>query len=113
MLILPEIEKFYPESLRGYKRFLLREYLQHKVLQIIFDSEFANKLAFLGGTCLRIVHGNARFSEDVDFDNFNISEDAFEKVAGIIHQELKNEGYSVELKTVYKGAYHCYIRFPE
>ncbi len=62
MLTLPEIEKFYPESLRGYKRFLLREYLQHKVLQIVFNSEFADKLAFLGGTCLRIVHGNTRFS---------------------------------------------------
>jgi predicted nucleotidyltransferase component of viral defense system len=113
MLTLPEIEKFYPESLRGYKRFLLREYLQHKILQIVFDSEFASKLAFLGDTCLRIVHGNARFSEDIDFDNFNISEDAFEKVAAVIHHELVSEGYSVELKTVYKGAYHCYIRFPE
>ena len=30
MLTLPEIEKNYPESLRGFKRFILREYLQHK-----------------------------------------------------------------------------------
>ncbi|MGI4871815.1 MAG: nucleotidyl transferase AbiEii/AbiGii toxin family protein [Janthinobacterium lividum] len=26
-------------------------------------------LLFPGGTCLRIVHGNQRFSEDLDFDN--------------------------------------------
>jgi predicted nucleotidyltransferase component of viral defense system len=113
MLTLPEIEKFYPEALRGYKRFLIREYLQHKILQIIFDSEYANQFAFLGGTCLRIVHGNVRFSEDIDFDNFKISEDAFEKVAEITQLELSKQGYSVEMKTVYKGAYHCYIRFPE
>ena len=36
MLTLPEIEKNYPEPLRGFKRFILREYLQHKILQIIF-----------------------------------------------------------------------------
>ena len=62
MLTLSEIENNYPENLRGYKRFILREYLQHKLLQIIFDSEYANQFCFLGGTCLRIVHGNTRFS---------------------------------------------------
>lgn len=113
MLTLPEIEKFYPESLRVNKRFLLREYLQHKILQIVFESEHARKFAFLGGTCLRIVHGNTRFSEDIDFDNFYIGEENFEAVATIITRELAKEGYEVEMRTVYKGAYHCYIRFPE
>lgn len=113
MLTLPEIEKNYPENLRGFKRFILREYLQHKILQIIFDSEYALHLAFLGGTCLRIVHGNARFSEDLDFDNFKLKENVFEDIAGLIKKQLEREGYTVEMKTVYKGAYHCYIRFPK
>lgn len=113
MLTLPQIENFYPETLRNYKRFLLREYLQHKILQIVFESEFATKLVFMGGTCLRIVHGNNRFSEDLDFDNFKIEEAAFEQVAEVIQKELSKEGYVVEMKTVYKGAYHCHIRFPE
>lgn len=113
MLTLPQIENFYPEALRNYKRFLLREYLQHKILQIVFESEFATKLVFMGGTCLRIVHGNNRFSEDLDFDNFKIEEAAFEQVAEVIQKELSKEGYVVEMKTVYKGAYHCHIRFPE
>ena len=26
---------------------------------------------------------------------------------------MEQEGYEVEMKTVFKGAYHCYIRFPE
>lgn len=84
MLTLSEIEKNYPENLQGFKRFIVREYLQHKLLQILFDSEYANELCFLGGTCLRIVHGNTRFSEDLDFDNFSIAEDTFAKVSGIL-----------------------------
>lgn len=113
MLTLTEIENFYPENLRSNKRFLLREYLQHKILQIIYDSEYANSLTFLGGTCLRIVYGNNRFSEDLDFDNFKIEEATFQDIASLIQKELSKEGYSVEMKTVYKGAYHCHIRFPE
>jgi predicted nucleotidyltransferase component of viral defense system len=113
MLTLPEIEKNYPEPLRVFKRFILREYLQHKILQIIFDSEFAGGLVFLGGTCLRIVHGNTRFSEDLDFDNIQLKEDVFEKIALLIRKQLEQEGYHVEMRTVYRGAYHCYIRFPE
>ena len=113
MLTLSEIEKFYPENLRSYKRFLLREYLQHKILQIIFESEYATKLVFLGGTCLRVVYGNNRFSEDLDFDNFRIEEAAFKNVSEFIKKELSKEGYTVEMKTVFKGAYHCFIRFPE
>jgi len=112
MLPLIEIEKQYPPGLRIYKRFMLREYLQHKILQIIYDSAFGSKLAFIGGTCLRIVHGNTRFSEDIDFDNFDIDENTFEKVAGLISKELSKQGYEVEIKTVYRGAFHCYVRFP-
>ncbi|HUX84014.1 MAG TPA: nucleotidyl transferase AbiEii/AbiGii toxin family protein [Chitinophagaceae bacterium] len=113
MLELQEIEKFYPEPLRRHKRFLLREYLQCKILQILFESEYASKFSFLGGTCLRIVHGNNRFSEDLDFDNFQLEEKSFEQVGSRIEKELSREGYSVEMKTVLKGAYHCHIRFPE
>jgi predicted nucleotidyltransferase component of viral defense system len=112
MLTLPEIKAYYPAHLHSQGRLMLREYLQHKILQIIFDSPFATKLAFLGGTCLRIVHGNQRFSEDLDFDNFLIEASAFEAIASLITRELSKEGYTVEMKTVYKGAYHCYIRFP-
>jgi predicted nucleotidyltransferase component of viral defense system len=112
MLPLSEIEKQYPPALQAYKRFMLREYLQYKILQIVYDSSVGSKLAFIGGTCLRIVHGNTRFSEDIDFDNLNLNENTFEKVAEIIKKELSKEGYEVEIKTVYKGAFHCYVRFP-
>lgn len=113
MLSLQDIENSYPESIRPFKRFLLREYLQYKILEIIFNSSFANKLCFLGGTCLRIVHHNSRFSEDLDFDNFKLTENDFYQISKIVSSELIRDGYEIEIKNVIKGAYHCYIRFPK
>lgn len=112
MFLLNEIEKNYPEPLRSFKRFILREYLQHKILQIIFDSEYASYLVFLGGTCLRIVHNNTRFSEDLDFDNMKLSPEIFEEISREIKKQLEQEGYEVEMKTIYKNAFHCHVRFP-
>lgn len=112
MLTLREIEPFYPKSLHRFPRFLLREYLQYKILEIIFESKYATHLCFLGGTCLRIVHGNNRFSEDLDFDNLDLNENDFQGIATEIEKQLVREGYEVELKTVMKGAWHCHIKFP-
>ena len=113
MLNLEGIKPYYPESLQIYERFIIREYLQYKILEIIFETPYENKLAFLGETCLRIVHGNSRFSEDLDFDNFNLSMDDFSSITKIVKTELERLGYDIEIRNVKKGAYHCYIRFPE
>lgn len=113
MLNLQEIEKNYPENIRGFKKNILREYLQYKVLQIIFNSEYSSKLSFLGGTELRIIHNNSRFSEDLDFDNFGLEKNEFDAISDIIKKQLSLEGYIVEVKNVFKGAYRCYIRIPK
>lgn len=112
MINLKEIEQHYPKEQRAFKRNILREYLQYKILEIIFNSKYSQDLVFLGGTALRIVYGNTRFSEDLDFDNFNITEDQFEDLARIIKKELKLQGYEVEIKNVFKGAYRSYIKIP-
>lgn len=112
MLTLDEIRPYYPENLQRFPRFMLREYMQYKILEILYESPFATHLCFLGGTCLRIVHGNRRFSEDLEFDNIKLNAVDFTKVADQIQTGLEREGYEVELKTVMKGAWHCYIRFP-
>ncbi len=96
-----------------FKRNVLREYLQYKVLDIIYKSDYSNSLVFLGGTALRIVHGNTRFSEDLDFDNLGMNEQDFTKLSDFIKYELELDGYEIEMKQVFKGAYHCYIKFPE
>jgi predicted nucleotidyltransferase component of viral defense system len=113
MLSLKELKPYYPETLHDYERFIIREYLQYKILEIVFESPFENKLAFLGGTCLRIVYNNNRFSEDLDFDNFNLTMDDFNGITSIVKTELERLGYEIEMRNVKKGAYHCYIRFPE
>jgi predicted nucleotidyltransferase component of viral defense system len=112
MLELTEIKKFYPENLQKFDRFLLKEYLQFKILEIVFSGNYASKLCFIGGTCLRIVHQNLRFSEDLDFDNFNLSYHDFEELGQQIKKELEKQGYEVELRNFHKGAFHCYVRFP-
>jgi predicted nucleotidyltransferase component of viral defense system len=86
MLSFAQIQQFYPQQLHSFGPFLLREYLQYKILALIFSSDFATKFAFLGGTCLRIVHQTNRFSEDLDFDNFDLSPNDFEQLALVIKQ---------------------------
>jgi predicted nucleotidyltransferase component of viral defense system len=113
MVDMNTLVQYYPESLRVFKRFILREYLQCRILEIVFDGPHAEKLAFLCGTCLRLVHGNQRFSEDLDFDNFGLTEKEFAEVSDNIKNELTREGYEVETKQVTRGAYHCYLKFPK
>ena len=113
MLSLQEIKPYYPENLQSYERFIIREYLQYKILEIVFETPYQSKLSFLGGTCLRIVYNNNRFSEDLDFDNFKLSMDDFNAITVLVRRELEKLGYDVEMQNVHKGAYHCYIRFPE
>ena len=112
MLDLKQIESFYPEYLRTFKRNLLREYLQYKILEAIFDSEFGSQLSFMGGTSIRIVHSNTRFSEDLDFDNLGLDQSRFERLGSFVQKKLELQGYKVETKNVFKGAYRCYMRIP-
>jgi hypothetical protein len=45
----------------------LKEIIQEIALSILAQSDFFRKAAFQGGTCLRIIYGLPRFSEDLDF----------------------------------------------
>ena len=113
MLDIKQIESFYPENIRIFKRNLLREYLQYKILEAIFDSEFGEKLSFMGGTAIHIIHQNNRFSEDLDFDNIGLNEKDFEQLIQLIQRRLNLEGYKLEIRNVYKSAYRSYIRFSD
>jgi hypothetical protein len=113
MLTLQQIEQQYPESLRPFRRAMLREYLQYKILEIVFASEYASRLAFLGGTALRIVYDNTRFSEDLDFDNFSLGEDEFAGLSETVKTGLARQGMAVEMRLAGKEAYRCEIRLPD
>ena len=113
MLDIKQVESFYPEYLRAFKRSLLREYLQYKILEVIFDSKFGEKLCFMGGTATHIIYQNNRFSEDLDFDNLGLKEKDFEQLVELIQKKLKLEGYKAETKNVFRGAYRCYIKIAD
>ena len=104
MLEFQQIKEQYPENLQRFERSILREYLQYKILQAIFDSKHASRLSFLGGTALRIVYGNTRFSEDIDLDNLGLSWQEFEEVIQKVSRFLYLEGFVVEVNNVKKGA---------
>jgi len=111
MLSIEEIKNQYPSDIHKFERGLLREYLQFLILEIIFSSNISTKLSFLGGTCLRIVHGTKRFSEDLDFDNKNLSSDEFTSLAKTIEVELQRQGFDVETTITERKAIHCHIKF--
>lgn len=114
MLDLENIISFVPENLRGFKRNILREYLQCKILEIIFDSKIGLKMVFIGGTSLRIIYNSGRFSEDLDFDNFDLLKSDFQTLVELIQSKLKLDGYDVRIETDFKQkAWHNYIYFPE
>lgn len=112
MLTLNEISRQFPANLQPFRRNMLREYLQCKMLELIFASEQAPKLSFIGGTALRLVHDHSRFSEDLDFDNFGLAAEEFDALAGHVRTGLEAEGLPVEISTVAKGAYRCNVRLP-
>lgn len=112
MLNLENIKNSYPANERRFNRNILREYLQCKILEIIFNSPYQNKLTFMGGTALRIVYGSTRFSEDLDFDNQGLTEDEFINLSETIKQQLSAQGCQVEIRNVFKGAFHAYIKVP-
>lgn len=90
-------------------RMILTEYLQCEILDSLYKQ--APNLHFIGGTCLHLLHGLPRFSEDLDFDNFNLKQDDFNLIIKNLSRDLKLKGFNVEFKTVFKGAYHCYFKF--
>ena len=110
---LQSILKFAKE--RGFPlsnpKSLYVEYLQYELLNSIFHH--TDKLSFIGGTALRIILNSQRFSEDLDFDNFGITEQEFEQLTRAITKDLRDLGFQVEFRNIYKGAYHCHFKFSE
>ena len=112
MLDLKQIESFYPENLRIHKRNLLREYLQYVILDVIYNSQYGSRLVFMGGTAIHMIHGNRRFSEDLDFDNKGLSRDDFEGLSQNVLRKLDLYGYFVEIQNRYREAFRCLVKFP-
>lgn len=119
MIQLNLIENFFPERIKNsplHKKYMIKEYLQLLILDFLSTSTYVRKLAFIGGTNLRLVKGIDRFSEDLDFDCKDFSIDEFKSMSESIIQFLKRNGLDV-VETFPKGdklkAYRSNIYFPE
>jgi len=82
----------------------LHEAMQQIALAGLSRGGFFEKAAFYGGTCLHLLHGMPRYSEDMDFSLLEPNlgfrfEDYFPPVV----EEFKMAGKDVEIKMKHKG----------
>lgn len=112
MINLQELLPYYPPALHQHAKWILREYLQCKILVELYRHPLWQKLCFIGWTCLRLIYKSKRFSEDLDFHNHWLTETEFETLTNHVQKTLELEGYTVEIRHVYKWAFHCVIRIP-
>jgi predicted nucleotidyltransferase component of viral defense system len=114
MLNLNQIKEYFDPSTFGRsQKGMLVEYLQYELLDSLFKQAGAEKLSFIGGTAIRIIHNSQRFSEDLDFDNFGLSYVSFKNLLGKALAEMRLKGFDLEAKFLHKGDnYHLYVKFP-
>jgi len=89
----------YDQSTETARRNAIYEVSQQIVLAGLADGGFFDKVAFYGGTCLRIFHGLNRFSEDMDFTL--LKEDSsfnFEQYFQPVIDQFALVGRKVEIK---------------
>ena len=83
----------------------LREVMQEIALLGLWRSKFFEKAAFYGGTALRVLYGNDRFSEDLDFSllekgrSFDLAD-----YGEALKKELASFGFAVEIESRVKPA---------
>jgi hypothetical protein len=94
--IIKDIIKKIPD--RDMKIHRTREFLQLLVLKILWDRGYFKNLAFCGGTCLRVLYGLRRFSEDLDFSLIKKEGYDFEHfLKGIIY-DFGQIGFSLDIR---------------
>ena len=119
MIQLDAIKNFYPVELRNnavFSKYLLKEYIQLMILDYLSTTRFIRKIVFIGGTNLRLVKGIDRFSEDLDFDCKNLTQDEFNAMTDSVILFLKRSGLKVVTRDRDDGglkAFRRSIYFPE
>lgn len=101
MIDLQYIRSFFPASIAQnpvFDKQMLKEYLQLLILNHLSESEYASRVAFIGGTNLRLVRHIDRFSEDLDFDCRMLSKDDFMALTDDIVSFLQKHGLHVETR---------------
>jgi predicted nucleotidyltransferase component of viral defense system len=82
-----------PSLANETKRIIIKEYLQTLTLDYLYNHPVYRKMNFYGGTCLHIIYGLNRLSEDIDLDNnYGIDISRLEEDLLIFYQS--NVGYA-------------------
>jgi predicted nucleotidyltransferase component of viral defense system len=119
MIRLDQIRSFFPPHIRdnpAHQKYILKEYLQLLMLDYLSSTPYARKIVFIGGTNLRLIKGIDRFSEDLDFDCKNFTEEEFNEMTGSVLLYLERQGIKPETReNINKQlkAYRKNILFPE
>jgi len=119
MIRIEQIRNFFPAQIRGdsgFDKYMLKEYLQLMILDYLSSTPSIRKMAFIGGTNLRLVKGIDRFSEDLDFDCKEFSKAEFVEMTNGVIQFLERSGLRVEVRDKENPkltAFRRNIYFPE
>jgi hypothetical protein len=96
------------------KRIVLKDVLQAYVLDFLYNHPAYRRLNFYGGTCLHVMFGLNRLSEDLDFDNSS-GMDLYLLAADLTHHFQKNYAYTQASARVQQGEggiYRVTLKFP-
>ncbi len=96
------------------RRILLKEALQAHVLDYLYNHSGYRRLNFYGGTCLHVVYGLNRLSEDLDLDNgAGVGlDDLGGDLLAYIHQTLAYPAAGVHRQTGQQGILRITLKFP-
>lgn len=103
MRVVDQMLARYPED-EASQNLALREVMQEIALAGLYRGGFFDKVAFYGGTCLRIYHQLPRFSEDLDFSLLKPdSSFSLEPYFRAIQDEFSAFGFEVTLSAKKKS----------
>ena len=98
----------------GKKELILREFLQSKIIEKIYQTKISRKIFFVGGTSLRLLRDLDRFSLDLDFDYEDLIKKDIEDLYDFLVESFKRENIEViEYKNIDRTPLQFEIRFPK
>lgn len=112
MINLDEIKKI-AIKYQTTEQNVIKEYFQHLFLSYFYQQPISSSIYFKGGTALRIIYNNPRFSEDLDFSAVKINIKNLEENLLSILDQIEKENIKVFLKEAKttSGGYLVNIEF--
>lgn len=97
--VLQQMIQAYPKTDLEKPENVIKEVIQEIILCGLAQSDFFKKVAFNGGTCLRIFYGLQRFSEDLDFSLLKRDETFdLKKYFSVLQREAESLGLHIDFQ---------------